>query len=40
VTFYDKQIVLEAFILTAAVFVGLTVYTLQSKRDYSTWGAW
>ena len=40
VTFYDKLVVLEAFILTAAVFVGLTVYTLQSKKDYSTWGAW
>ncbi|XP_062522860.1 protein lifeguard 4-like [Corticium candelabrum] len=39
VTFYDKLVVLEAFILTAAVFVGLTVYTLQSKKDYSTWGA-
>ncbi|XP_065829782.1 protein lifeguard 4-like [Oscarella lobularis] len=39
VTFYDRLIVLEAFFLTLAVFVGLTAFTLQSKRDYSTWGA-
>jgi len=39
VTFYDKFVVLEAFGLTAAVTVALTVYTLQSKRDYSGWAA-
>ncbi|KAG8514193.1 Protein lifeguard 4 [Galemys pyrenaicus] len=39
VTFYDVYIVLQAFILTTAVFLGLTVYTLQSKRDFSRYGA-
>jgi len=39
VTFYDVQVVVEAFALTCAVTVALTVYTLQSKRDYSSWGA-
>ncbi|KAL2776093.1 protein lifeguard 4 isoform c, partial [Daubentonia madagascariensis] len=39
VTFYDVYIILQAFILTTAVFLGLTVYTLQSKRDFSKFGA-
>lgn len=39
VTFYDGHLVLHAFILTAAVFLGLTAYTLQSKRDFSKFGA-
>ena len=39
VTFYDVYVVLQAFILTCAVFLGLTVYTLQSKRDFSKFGA-
>lgn len=39
VTFYDKFVVLEAFGLTAAVTLGLTAYTLQSKRDFSGWAA-
>ncbi|NXJ12647.1 LFG4 protein, partial [Odontophorus gujanensis] len=39
VSFYDVSIVLQAFILTTAVFLGLTVYTLQSKRDFSKFGA-
>ncbi|XP_069346442.1 protein lifeguard 4 isoform X3 [Eulemur rufifrons] len=39
VTFYDVYIVLQAFILTTAVFLGLTAYTLQSKRDFSKFGA-
>ncbi|NXY88244.1 LFG4 protein, partial [Alcedo cyanopectus] len=38
-SFYDVSIVLQAFILTTAVFVGLTAYTLQSKRDFSKFGA-
>ncbi|NXN22677.1 LFG4 protein, partial [Nycticryphes semicollaris] len=37
--FYDVSIVLQAFILTTAVFLGLTAYTLQSKRDFSKFGA-
>ncbi|KXJ15631.1 protein lifeguard 4 [Exaiptasia diaphana] len=39
VTFYDKMIVLEAFGMTAATTIALTMYTFQSKRDYSSWGA-
>ncbi|XP_060566450.1 protein lifeguard 4-like [Ruditapes philippinarum] len=36
---YDKMVVIEALALTLAVTVALTVYTLQSKRDFSSWGA-
>lgn len=39
VTFYDVDLVLKAFFITTAVFVGLTLYTMQSKYDFSTWGA-
>ncbi|NXX73988.1 LFG4 protein, partial [Urocolius indicus] len=39
VSFYDVSIVLQAFFLTTAVFLGLTAYTLQSKRDFSKFGA-
>ncbi|XP_033017888.1 protein lifeguard 4 [Lacerta agilis] len=39
VTFYEVSVVLQAFILTTAVFLALTVYTLQSKRDFSKVGA-
>lgn len=38
VTFYDQLAVLQAFFLTLCVTLGLTVYTLQSKRDFSSWG--
>lgn len=39
VTFYEYSTVLQAFILTSAVFIGLTAYTYQSKRDFSKMGA-
>nr|XP_033815524.1 protein lifeguard 4 [Geotrypetes seraphini] len=39
VTFYEVSVVLQAFILTTAVFLGLTAYTLQSKKDFSKFGA-
>lgn len=39
VTMYNVYSVIEAFALTFAVTVALTVYTLQSKRDFSSWGA-
>ncbi|PIK44348.1 hypothetical protein BSL78_18790 [Apostichopus japonicus] len=39
VTFYDKSVVLEAFVLTLAISFGLVLYTFQSKRDFSSWGA-
>ncbi|KAI8139993.1 inhibitor of apoptosis-promoting Bax1-domain-containing protein [Fennellomyces sp. T-0311] len=38
VTFYDQQIVLQALIITFGVFVGLTLFTLQSKWDFSGMG--
>ncbi|NXH17520.1 LFG4 protein, partial [Bucco capensis] len=39
VSFYDVSTVVQAFVLTTAVFLGLTAYTLQSKRDFSKFGA-
>ncbi|XP_041349886.1 protein lifeguard 4-like [Gigantopelta aegis] len=39
VTFYNVSAVIEAFVLTLGVTLALTVYTLQSKRDFSSWGA-
>uniref|UniRef100_F7IDT1 Transmembrane BAX inhibitor motif containing 4 n=1 Tax=Callithrix jacchus TaxID=9483 RepID=F7IDT1_CALJA len=39
VTFYDVHIILQAYILTTGVFFGLTMYTLQAKRDFSKLGA-
>uniref|UniRef100_A0A8C4QIR9 Transmembrane BAX inhibitor motif containing 4 n=1 Tax=Eptatretus burgeri TaxID=7764 RepID=A0A8C4QIR9_EPTBU len=38
VTLYDVAVVIQAFVLTIVTFVGLTAFTLQSKRDFSTWG--
>jgi len=39
VSIYDAKVVLEAFILTAGVFIGLTLYTLQTQKDFSFLGA-
>ena len=39
VTFYDVDLVLKAFVITTTVFLALTVYTMQSKYDFSSWGA-
>jgi len=39
VTFYTVSSVIQAFFLTMAVTIALTVYTFQSKRDFSSWGA-
>ena len=39
VTYFDVDLVLKAFVITTAVFIGLTAYTMQSKYDFSTWGA-
>jgi len=39
VTFFDKLVVLQAFILTSAVVAGLTAFTFQTKRDFSSMGA-
>merc|ERR1712066_879456 len=38
-TFYDSVIVVKAAAITATVFGSLTMYTFNSKKDYSSWGA-
>ncbi|KAG1446050.1 hypothetical protein G6F56_009702 [Rhizopus delemar] len=35
VTFYSQTLVLQALLITLGVFVGLTLFTLQSKWDFS-----
>lgn len=35
VTFFDKSIVLQALIMTTGIFIGLTLFTFQSKYDFS-----
>lgn len=39
VTFYDVDLVVKSLLITTAVFLALTGYTMQSKYDFSTWGA-
>jgi len=39
VTFFDQSVVIQAFFLTAAVVIGLTAFTFQTKRDFSNIGA-
>ncbi|VDM32169.1 unnamed protein product [Hydatigera taeniaeformis] len=36
---FDLAIILQAFLITAFLTVGLTLYTLQTKRDFSPWSA-
>jgi FtsH-binding integral membrane protein len=38
VAFYDTMIVLEALLITLGVFLGLTLFTFQSKWDFSGMG--
>jgi len=38
IAFYDQVIVLQALLLTLGVFLGLTLFTLQSKYDFSGMG--
>ncbi|TFY76843.1 hypothetical protein EWM64_g7170 [Hericium alpestre] len=38
--FYDNVIVLQALLITSGVFLGLTLFTLQSKYDFSGLGPW
>ncbi|KAJ7670573.1 inhibitor of apoptosis-promoting Bax1-domain-containing protein [Mycena polygramma] len=35
VAFYENSVVLHALMITSAVFIGLTAFTLQSKYDFS-----
>ncbi|EWC48088.1 hypothetical protein DRE_02667 [Drechslerella stenobrocha 248] len=36
-SFYDSKIVLEAVVITAVVFGGLTLFALQTKYDFTQW---
>ncbi|CUA66855.1 hypothetical protein RSOLAG22IIIB_00304 [Rhizoctonia solani] len=38
VSFYESRIVLQAMLITLGVFLGLTLFTLQSKYDFSGMG--
>jgi len=38
VTFYDTVVVLEALLITLGLFAGLTLFTMQSKWDFSGMG--
>ncbi|KAN0134039.1 Inhibitor of apoptosis-promoting Bax1 domain containing protein [Lactarius tabidus] len=38
--FYDNVIVLQALLITTGIFLGLTLFTLQSKYDFSGMGPW
>jgi len=38
VAFYENMIVLQALLITLGVFIGLTLFTLQSKYDFSGMG--
>jgi FtsH-binding integral membrane protein len=40
ISFYRVEIVLQALILTLVVFAGLTLFTMQSKWDFSGMGPW
>lgn len=37
VSFYESKIVLEALILTAGIFVALTLFACQTKYDFTSW---
>ncbi|KAI4148260.1 MAG: hypothetical protein L6R39_002846 [Caloplaca ligustica] len=37
VSFYNTKIVLEALIITAAIFVALTIFACQTKYDFTSW---
>lgn len=36
-SFYDTKIVLEALLLTGIVFLGLTLFSFQTKYDFTSW---
>ncbi|KAI0779427.1 inhibitor of apoptosis-promoting Bax1-domain-containing protein [Fomes fomentarius] len=38
--FIDNEVVLQALLITVGVFLGLTLFTLQSKYDFSSMGSW
>jgi len=40
VAFFDNIIVMQALLITLGVFIGLTLFTFQSKYDFSGMGPW
>jgi len=40
VSFFDNVIVMQALLITLGVFLGLTLFTFQSKYDFSGMGPW
>ncbi|KAF7376278.1 UPF0005-domain-containing protein [Mycena sanguinolenta] len=40
VAFYETRIVLQALLITLGVFIGLTLFTFQSKYDFEGMGPW
>lgn len=39
-TYVDQVVVLQALVLTTFIFLGLTIFTFQSKYDFSSLGNW
>jgi FtsH-binding integral membrane protein len=39
VSFFDKILVIQAVVITAVIVLGLTMYTFQTKKDFSAMGA-
>lgn len=37
VSFYQSKIVLQAVLLTAGLFIGLTLFACQTKYDFTSW---
>jgi protein lifeguard len=37
VSFFDSRIVLQAVLLTAGIFAGLTLFACQTKYDFTSW---
>lgn len=40
ITYIDQKIVLQAMLITTFTFLGLSLFTLQSKWDFSSLGGW
>lgn len=38
VSYYDTMVVLQALLITSGVFIGLTLFTFQTKYDFSSFG--
>jgi hypothetical protein len=37
VSFYNSRVVLQAVVLTAGIFIGLTLFACQTKYDFTSW---